>query len=493
MYVSRLFLITVSLATAFACTVTPGNGNNGNGGTTVNPVATTPDGLSVETWTVQITGINPYGDNVLIGAGCAGCGTDDGWQKSALLADYEGKTLTYDFRSFGPGIYRFAPATVNENLEIVKYLSLGALDMSPYMYVFNECDLVTGQIVQKENICVGFNDHGDAFPADCDGLYTAPAACEDATGTIYPDADKDGYTTLTDCDDAHANAYPGGSEGATADGLDNDCDGSVDEGLGGTTYVDVDKDGYTTVNDCDDKDVAIHPGATEVANGKDDDCDGSIDEGTSVDADGDGYTTATDCKDDDATIHPGATEIANSKDDDCDGSIDEGFSVDSDHDGYTTVNDCNDADAAINPGAAEINDNAVDENCDGVIGTTPTTASRKVCNTPGSAWVSSTETWKGYVLDDTAGDHTYWFEGKPLLTGTGTLQVCGTITVASGHVLKFNALDSSGYYSVAGCGTSTTGATYVSGTKCSYSSWTVDGVAVTGISSSSYDQTYTTP
>ncbi|HEV8199322.1 MAG TPA: putative metal-binding motif-containing protein [Candidatus Polarisedimenticolia bacterium] len=50
------------------------------------------------------------------------------------------------------------------------------------------------------------------------------------------DADGDGVTTcddLWDCDDSNPNAYPGNTE--VCDGIDNDCDGEVDEGLGSVT------------------------------------------------------------------------------------------------------------------------------------------------------------------------------------------------------------------------------------------------------------------
>lgn len=57
------------------------------------------------------------------------------------------------------------------------------------------------------------------------------------------------------------------------DGLDNDCDGSIDEDF------DLDTDSVTTcAGDCDDGDSKIFPLAVETCNGIDDDCDGDIDE-----------------------------------------------------------------------------------------------------------------------------------------------------------------------------------------------------------------------
>jgi hypothetical protein len=70
----------------------------------------------------------------------------------------------------------------------------------------------------------------------------------------------------------------------------------------------------------DDANPTINPGAPEVLNGLDDDCDGTIDEGlTLLDVDGDGFTAAAgDCDDANPVVYPGATEIADGLDNNCD-------------------------------------------------------------------------------------------------------------------------------------------------------------------------------
>jgi hypothetical protein len=105
-----------------------------------------------------------------------------------------------------------------------------------------------------------------------------------------PDLDGDGYTGATDCDEGDTSVHPGATE-VCGDGIDNDCDGAVDNGGG---YADIDGDGYgdpaspggcggsgsyvVDNTDCDDSLSTIHPGATESDDGLDQDCDGWVDE-----------------------------------------------------------------------------------------------------------------------------------------------------------------------------------------------------------------------
>ncbi len=70
-------------------------------------------------------------------------------------------------------------------------------------------------------------------------------------------------------------------------GLDDDGDGSIDEGIPtGGPVIDADLDGFPLCAsgqlpaDCNDQIFQINPGAGEVCNGLDDDCDGTADDGS---------------------------------------------------------------------------------------------------------------------------------------------------------------------------------------------------------------------
>ncbi len=224
--------------------------------------------------------------------------------------------------------------------------------------------------------CNGFDD-------DCDGLVDDADTAVVGRTRGYEDADEDGHAdadapldacvlpegylaTADDCDDRDDDVFPGAVE--TADGADEDCDGTVDEG---TSAYDDDGDGFAErTGDCDDTDTDVRPGATETLDGVDEDCDGTVDEGTAgYDDDGDGYTEAAgDCDDADPGVYPAAAETPDGVDEDCDGLTDEGTTVyDDDGDGFAEVaGDCDDTDRGTFPGAIETPD-GVDEDCDGVV------------------------------------------------------------------------------------------------------------------------------
>ena len=129
------------------------------------------------------------------------------------------------------------------------------------------------------------------------GTWVGETFCEPLIeGTLRAyhciDKDNDGYDSCNECDDDNADINRDADE--ICDGVDNDCDGEIDEGL---FYPDKDKDGFgdaTAVGqscpvpegyvkdntDCDDSNFSINPGKEEISqNFLDDNCDGQIDEG----------------------------------------------------------------------------------------------------------------------------------------------------------------------------------------------------------------------
>ncbi|MCB9744531.1 MAG: hypothetical protein H6740_18170 [Alphaproteobacteria bacterium] len=257
--------------------------------------------------------------------------------------------------------------------------------------------------------------------AACTDKDLTPVDSEPPVG--FEDSDGDGWVDADDCAPDNPDIFPEALE--RCDGVDNDCDDSVDEGVTDTWHRDADGDGfgdpvdtteaceepegYSVVGtDCDDGDGQVYPGAPERCDEADDDCDGDVDEGVLdtwwADYDQDGYGDPevpveacaqpagtvdddSDCDDGDDAVFPGAEETCDSADQDCDGRVDEGATDlrpwyrDVDQDGFgdlynTTTDcsapvgyvadftDCDDRDDEAYPGAVEECDGD-DEDCDG--------------------------------------------------------------------------------------------------------------------------------
>lgn len=273
----------------------------------------------------------------------------------------------------------------------------------------------------------GIHPPADDIPGRVIGEKVGVAAFRLATQYFFIDEDQDGAFQQDDCDDANALVYPGAPE--ICDGIDNNCNGVVDEGIPIMIYFrDEDGDGFGNAMlaidtctlappagyvangaDCDDSDSTINPTDSEdcvpIADNcgpdllitrffQDKDLDNFGDPAVFMDtclmAPPMGYVTNDlDCDDNDDQRHPAAIEICDGVDNNCDGAVDENliwtnYYLDSDGDGFgnpTIVissclssppagyvrdqQDCDDSNANIYPTATDEADNGIDEDCSG--------------------------------------------------------------------------------------------------------------------------------
>ena len=185
---------------------------------------------------------------------------------------------------------------------------------APSGYVLNNLDCNDGDISIKptateicDNVdqdCDGLKNNGilSYYYRDGDGdgqgyVGSSTLGCVDSSNKlrdIYGNEIGGSWSENSlDCDDSKSNIRFGINE-TKCDGIDENCNGIIDDGVLTTFYRDADGDGYGNPNsttqacsypsgytsdrtDCNDTNPNFNPGVTEVVDGQDENCDGIVD------------------------------------------------------------------------------------------------------------------------------------------------------------------------------------------------------------------------